>query len=459
MTSPSSSRPVRPAGLVRREIPRSGWWRSTEWLISAIIFLTPWQARWLWWPRQLNGAFWEYGSFSLYAVEAVIWACLGAAFVQIIFFRRNPMPRFRWRPFFTPAGAVVAGTIGLVVLAWSSLAWAADRGLTLQAAFRLTEAAALMVVVLTVSPRGRCRVGQAWAVAAALQGALAVVQFFTQRVIGSFWLGVDPQLPSELGASVVELADGRWLRAYGTFPHPNILAGFLAIGLLLAGAWYVRRYRSPQRVAALCCGLLAGIGLVLTFSRAGVAAAVFGLLVWLAGELRQRPRVIAAARYASLVALVAVATAAWVLPQAMMRAGGTGRLEVKSSSVRHALLRQGALLAQQHRWIGTGVGLSTLASFRRDPLQPGFAYQPPHNLLLLVLAELSVDGVLLLALLIVGVAALAVASRSGVGLGLVVALVIVGWFDHYLWTLVPGTLLGFLALGFAATGDFSSSEA
>lgn len=459
MISPATSLSVRQPGLVRREISRSGWWWSTEWLLAAVVFLLPWQARWIYQPRQLNGAFWEYGSFSLYAVEVVIWACLGTAAAQIIFFRQNSWSRFRWQQFFTPAGAVVAGTIGLVVLAWSSLAWAADRGLTLQAAFRLTEAAALMVVVLTVSPRGRGRVGQAWAVAAALQGALAAVQFFAQRVIGSSWLGVDPQRPEELGASVIELADGRWLRAYGTFPHPNILAGFLGLGLLLAGAWYVREYRLVQRLAAVSCGVLAGIGLALTFSRAGATAAVVGFLAWLAFDLGQRRRVIPHLRYAALITLAAAAAAVWTLPQVMMRAGSSGRLEVKSVDVRRALRREGAQLAQPQRWIGTGVGLSTLASFRRDPWQAGFAYQPPHNVPLLVLVELSVDGVLLLALLIVGVAAQAVASQSGVGLGLVAALAVVGWFDHYLWTLLPGTSILFLALGFAAAGDSVSSEA
>lgn len=418
--------------------------RGIERLLAVIVFLIPWQARWIWQPRQLNGVFWEYGTFSLYAVELVIWVCLLGVAWQIIVRGSAGWPKFNLRRFLSPAGVVFVGSFGLVVLSWLSLLWAADAALALQGAFRLTEAVALMVVLLNASSRGRLGVMVAWALSAALQGILAVVQFFSQTVVGSTVLGVDPQLPGELGASVIELTSGRWLRAYGTFPHPNMLAGFLVLGILCAGAWYVHHYRTFQRVCALGCALLAGVGLVFTFSRSGAAALVAGFAVWGFMAVWRR-NVLPSLRFIGLTSLVAVAAAVWVVPQVGTRLAGAGRLEVKSSVERRILLHEGLKLAQRSLPLGVGIGQTTVVSYRQDPSRPGFAYQPPHNVALLALVELGVDGLLLLMLF--GLGAVMRATRFPAGAGMFVAAAVLGWFDHYLWTLLPGMLMAWILAG------------
>ncbi|TSC76270.1 MAG: hypothetical protein G01um101431_891 [Parcubacteria group bacterium Gr01-1014_31] len=423
--------------------------RPSQLLLAAVVFLLPWQARFLWGSRRLNGAFWEYGSFSLYALELVVWVCLISAFARLLATRGASAP-FSWRRFFTSKGVVVAGAAGLTLLSWLSIAWSEDRALALQAAFRLTEGVALLIVLAQTARRGRALAGQAWALAAAAQGIVAAAQFFTQRIAGSVWLGVDPQLPSELGASVIELADGRFLRAYGTFPHPNILAGFLAIGVLLAGEWYVREYRSVQRILAMSCGVVAGAGLVFSLSRAGGLALVVGLAAWLLSRGTRRQTLVPPLRFSLAVGLSAATALAILWPLVATRAVGVGRLEAKSTQERRMLLREGALVARENFSIGAGIGQTTLAQYRRDPAQQGWAYQPPHNVALVVVIELAVDGVLLLLLLAAGVALRAARNGNSAGIGLLAVLAVVGWFDHYLWTLLPGILMACLALGFAA---------
>jgi len=41
---------------------------------------------------------------------------------------------------------------------------------------------------------------------------------------------------STLGTYVVETGAGRWLRAYGSFGHPNMLGFFLVLGIISAVA-------------------------------------------------------------------------------------------------------------------------------------------------------------------------------------------------------------------------------
>jgi len=74
-----------------------------------------------------------------------------------------------------------------------------------------------------------------WLVAAlvTVQGGVAVLQFARQSALGLSALGelaIDPQ---GQGASVIEAGGRRWLRAYGLTPHPNVLGGYLGMGLLV----------------------------------------------------------------------------------------------------------------------------------------------------------------------------------------------------------------------------------
>jgi hypothetical protein len=77
------------------------------------------------------------------------------------------------------------------------------------------------------------------AVMAVLQSIVGILQFSHQESIGLQMLG-EPILSSYVGGvSTIEIGGGRILRAYGTFPHPNILAGFLALGLVSLAYWYL----------------------------------------------------------------------------------------------------------------------------------------------------------------------------------------------------------------------------
>ncbi len=80
-------------------------------------------------------------------------------------------------------------------------------------------------------------------VALVLQAGIGFTEFVLQSTaflapLNLTWPGIIE--PAMRGVSVVQLADGaRWLRAYGTLPHPKILGG---LGLmLLAGpaAWFL----------------------------------------------------------------------------------------------------------------------------------------------------------------------------------------------------------------------------
>ena len=71
-----------------------------------------------------------------------------------------------------------------------------------------------------------------------IQAFLAISQYSLQHsVFGSKWFGeivLSPDLP---GVAKIVVNGGKIMRAYGTFPHPNILAGFLLSTIFLS--WYL----------------------------------------------------------------------------------------------------------------------------------------------------------------------------------------------------------------------------
>ncbi len=448
MTSPHPSLPVQQAGFERRGIFSGGWWPISGWWLVVFIFLLPWQARWMWQPRALNGALWEYGSFSFYATEVLLWVALLAATGNLLRQRDwRILSPFSWRRLGSSRGVVFIASLLLLGSAWASIWYALDRPLALQAAFRLSEALALLYVLFLVAPAARSAARAALAVAAGLQSALALTQFFSQTIRGSTFAGVDPQSAGELGASVLELADGRWLRAYGTFPHPNILAGFLVFGLLFAAAWYREREHGWSRMAAIVCGLFAGLGLAVTFSRAAALALVAALAGWgmVASGIERRILV----RFFSRVAVVVVLLAVMLSPLVFLRLSGQGRLEVKSLTERQALGRQTWQLARFSWWRGVGAGNSTLAAFRHNPRLPGWTYQPVHRVGLLVLLELGFAGLAALVAWLAGLLVLGISTRQGTLIAVTVALITLGVTDHYLWSLYPGLMMAAVGLGLA----------
>ncbi len=102
-----------------------------------------------------------------------------------------------------------------------------------------------------------------------LQSSIAGWEFLAQSTafltpLHLTWPGA--LVPTMSGPSVVQLADGaRWLRAYGTLPHPNILGGFLLA--LMAGPLAIFLRGRVRRWWALGLFGIATGALVPTFSR------------------------------------------------------------------------------------------------------------------------------------------------------------------------------------------------
>jgi O-antigen ligase len=279
------------------------------------------------------------------------------------------------------------------------------------------------------------------------QAALAAWQAVTQSTapIGALFNGWAREFSVDDSVAVVAVLPGvdRWLRAYGSFPHPNILGIFLAVALVMLS---VRAERSRLSRVAQFAGVVA---LSLTFSRSAWLALSLAtvawvvatrgwrdVLMWIGRQLRSQ-RALAALVAIGLVLSGARATQLDAFPEA------------NSLSQRQIYDDAAWSLIAQGRPVGAG---NILIAQQRQ----GFAVgEPAHNVFLITLAEVGPLGVLawlaLLATIAVSAWRRADPAARGGAAALTVLLPLL-LLDHYLWTQPLGRIWLVLALAVIPAG-------
>jgi hypothetical protein len=282
-----------------------------------------------------------------------------------------------------------------------------------------------------------------------LQAFIGIWQFSAQSTAFSMSLGLDwpgDLLPSMSGASVVQLADGlRWLRAYGTFPHPNLLGGWTLA--LLASPLTLILLPSKWRIPALILFSTGLVLLVLTFSRSAWLglAALSAVLLFRWKRLHRK----------SLIVLIATGLLCLALLFVPLRQMFATRLVVNqvqteqvSSFTRLWLVQRTWEIIQKQPILGVGIGSYSLALSQH--VAAFYDIEPVHNIPMLAWSELGPGGVIALTGLGIMVAFRTFKARRPLTIifsAILAGLFVVSLFDHYLWTLAPGRLLAGTMLG------------
>jgi O-antigen ligase len=351
--------------------------------------------------------------------------------------------------------------LGLIAACALSVVVSQDRAVSLALTAHLALLGGLYLLCVN-DPPPAALVGRLFGGVLLAQAVVALVEVGLQsthwlRDLYLMWPG--SLAAADSGASVVQnIAGQRWLRAYGTLPHPNILGGVVLICLGAAA----ERFWEEGRRLWLVLVALGAITLALTFSRSawvGMGAMLLGGAVLLrrAGPARARPIL--------LTGLVALAlTLAPLFPFLLARMElGEGRVALEHRSVadRARLWRAGGDVIRSHLLLGVGAG-TFVESLARMP-GPPIVFEPVHNIPLLVTAETGLPGGL--AAVALGAAVLgrmwrrrrsAPASEAMWALA-VLGMLTVGQFDHYWWTLPPMRTLFVMALGLWAASARSKS--
>jgi hypothetical protein len=242
------------------------------------------------------------------------------------------------------------------------------------------------------------------------QTLLALAQFINQKSPGNilYFLGERSFNAATPGIAIGNYWGEQLLRPYGTLPHPNILAGFLLIYYLLA--------------RNLATGVVCGFGMLLTISRLpGLAFALFFTQNFL-------PKV-----SAKLIGLFLLFVSAAIFLS----------VNEPSLSIRESLNLATIDIIGKNFIFGTGLGTNILAlqSYSKDLFfnsQPLAFLQPVHNIYLLILSETGIFGLLIVIYFLM--------RKLSPG-PYALAVLFLGFFDHYFLTVQQGQLLLSLVLG------------
>ena len=291
---------------------------------------------------------------------------------------------------------------------------------------------------------------------ALLQSFLGIAQFFTKKSIGLRFLG-EGALGLQIGGSSTFWAGAeKYLRAYGTTPHPNILAAFLFLALVLLAYLFFKqtdKKNIKQIVLYEIALAVLTLGFLLTFSRTALFWGILILLIlglWMARKFKTFGAKIFLSSFLAFIFLSVL-----IIWQPLFTRANISVSE-DAFTQRVLYIETASKMIGDNPFLGVGMGGFTLSM--QKPLQDligskdvqPWIYQPVHNIYLLAISEVGLFGFLAFAGLILFVfwsLRKNLKDFSNPYLIILIGFLFFGLTDHYLWSLQTGRLMLWVVLG------------
>ena len=252
---------------------------------------------------------------------------------------------------------------------------------------------------------------------------LALIQLINNGSIGGlfYFLGERSFNLNTPGIARQMLFDRELMRPYATFAHPNVLAGYFVITLsfILSSQWIRKNLKL----------FLAGLWLMIIY----ISGSTMALIVSI-GILFQYIKIRSLYKYlafGAIVFIMGILSITYGLESVSRR--------VELNNIAYELYRSSPII---------GIGMNNfIVQMSNYPNinEPGFFFQPAHNIYLLLLAEGGIIGLTLLTWLIWKIYMIGLKRKSYIIP--LVAILVLGLFDHYPLTLQQGQLLLALVIG------------
>ncbi len=241
--------------------------------------------------------------------------------------------------------------------------------------------------------------------------------------VGLDFLGESKLLAGYVDAATVVVNSDLILRAYGTFPHPNMLAGFLA-GLFIL-ILHIDKNFKVNRYLSILIIIICMIGILLTLSQSGM----FALLISSGGFI-----LLTRTKISNLLKTKLNSIFFLIIP------------EKESFIERLSLMRSSFDYLLAFPLFGVGNGNFTRYFYEFAPFDSGglTLIQPVHNIFILFLVENGVLGSFILVLIIFLLIKRVKINISSLSIISLAVIFIIGSLDHYLATLPQGLFLLFL---------------
>lgn len=281
------------------------------------------------------------------------------------------------------------------------------------------------------------KISQALSYSVVWQSVLAISQWFNQGSIFGYWFfGEQPYHSATLGIKLINFFGQLKIPSYGTFPHANVLAGFLVISLIMIfhSLDYHRFNINDIKSLALVLGIIA---LFLTFSLPAWITLAF-IFSYLLFKKTKKRKWLFKAGFLLFFFLLGLLVNSFLDPSSFQRRLNLNQIAIKI-------------------WLSSpflGVGLNNfvvrMEEFGQVVANIRFL-QPVHNLALLILSETGIIGGLVIGYWLLTIKTKLGKKRKEKNIQLLICsfigLLFLGLFDHYFLTIQQGLLISSLILG------------
>ena len=291
----------------------------------------------------------------------------------------------------------------------------------------------------------------------AFQAIISIGQFLKQGDLGLRLFGESVLSPHMAGVASFFIDSGeKIMRAYGTTPHPNVLAAYLFLSIV--AFYFVVFYARPNKFLVHSGHFVMLLGLFTSFSRTIIFLFFFNFFVrgFLLNFVKRFRREFLTKEFikekflpiflVTIIATAAFASFYWPEVQSRMT------LSSEEEAVKLRIFYNKESLGGGINLFGVGLGDFTGWLMEQEPNLPSYMYQPVHNIYLLVYSEIGIIGFVLFLLFIGGllyefVKRVKMRKMWDYSFLLVTgSVLLIGLFDHFLLTIQQGRFVFWLSL-------------
>lgn len=275
-----------------------------------------------------------------------------------------------------------------------------------------------------------------------IQGFIAIQQFIKGYSLNLGMLGESQVVSGMRGSSFIILHEKIFLRGYGTFPHPNLLAGYLILIFFLSIFIFLRSKRCIRYLNSMNF-VLCLFTMFLTFSRIGIFLILLSIILFLIYEVFFLRNM-----YVKRLSFENTKSYSFYIPFIYIYERFSDLLRGGDSSFteRMDLCKSAIHVWKDNLFLGGGVGMfiRSMRDFVPRSSKGIMILQPVHNIFLLMLAELGVLGFLIISFSIIILLFPIIKRNFNFYVFLILFnILIIGSFDHYFLTLPQGIVILF----------------
>ncbi|MCF7906458.1 hypothetical protein K9L04_00820 [Patescibacteria group bacterium] len=224
--------------------------KISNFLLLLIIFLIPFQTRYIFEIMGINNQYFEYGNISIYIIDILI-------LFYILFNLKNLLETVKDKK---NLKFIILTLILLIILILFN-----NKILSIYWIFRIFYLILFFTILFFEKIKILEKIYLVLICSSTIQAIISIYQFYKQSIIPNKYLGLAGKFASDLGPSIIEGGGFRILRGYGLFTHPNILGLYLIIGTIFL-IYFIFKNNKYKNLYYFLLGLNI-IGIIYSFSR------------------------------------------------------------------------------------------------------------------------------------------------------------------------------------------------